>query len=269
MISLASDSIALASEYLRPMEALSAAQSHFVTFRPETAVSVPQFCFFTFVAAGRVYSRWERLESGSQRILASADAMTEARHQFWDSIDHRTRSEYFRAKKGEPSRYPLTAEVFAKTQSIYARMLNTQRSLTEALMDLAGADEFCELWPKGGASAFGLRYVYRKATLWSSRRTLTPAEWIALIDRALANDKAARAAITQTPPSNATTGRFIPIEVRHEVWRRDQGKCATCGKQERLEFDHIIPVALGGGNTARNIQLLCEACNRAKGATLG
>jgi hypothetical protein len=56
----------------------------------------------------------------------------------------------------------------------------------------------------------------------------------------------------------------IPETVRHEVWRRDQAKCAVCGSQERLEFDHIIPVSRGGANTARNIQLLCEACNRKK-----
>jgi 5-methylcytosine-specific restriction endonuclease McrA len=56
----------------------------------------------------------------------------------------------------------------------------------------------------------------------------------------------------------------IPKEVQREVWRRDGGKCVVCGSQEKLEFDHIIPVARGGANTARNIQLLCEKCNRAK-----
>jgi 5-methylcytosine-specific restriction endonuclease McrA len=43
----------------------------------------------------------------------------------------------------------------------------------------------------------------------------------------------------------------------------------TCGSQDRLELDHIIPLAMGGSNTARNIQVLCERCNREKGATLG
>ena len=56
----------------------------------------------------------------------------------------------------------------------------------------------------------------------------------------------------------------IPENVRHEVWRRDEGKCVKCGSRERLEFDHIIPVSLGGSNTARNIELLCESCNRKK-----
>ncbi|MEK6272976.1 MAG: HNH endonuclease signature motif containing protein [Actinomycetota bacterium] len=58
----------------------------------------------------------------------------------------------------------------------------------------------------------------------------------------------------------------IPEQVRHEVWRRDQGHCVDCGSRERLEYDHIIPVAQGGSNTARNIELRCERCNRSKGA---
>lgn len=58
--------------------------------------------------------------------------------------------------------------------------------------------------------------------------------------------------------------RPIPEEVRHEVWRRDQGKCVICGSNRDLEFDHIIPVVRGGSSTARNIQLLCETCNRRK-----
>ena len=56
----------------------------------------------------------------------------------------------------------------------------------------------------------------------------------------------------------------IPEEVKFAVWRRDEGRCVKCGSQENLEFDHIIPVSKGGSNTARNIQILCERCNREK-----
>ena len=61
----------------------------------------------------------------------------------------------------------------------------------------------------------------------------------------------------------------IPENVRRAVWRRDQGKCARCGSRELIEYDHIIPVSEGGGNTARNIELLCQRCNRSKGANIG
>jgi 5-methylcytosine-specific restriction endonuclease McrA len=61
----------------------------------------------------------------------------------------------------------------------------------------------------------------------------------------------------------------ISSEVQIFVWRRDGGRCVKCGSQQRLEYDHIIPVAMGGGNTARNMQLLCEHCNRSKGKNIG
>jgi hypothetical protein len=60
----------------------------------------------------------------------------------------------------------------------------------------------------------------------------------------------------------------IPEDVRREVFRRDGGRCAACGSDELLQFDHVIPVALGGASTAANLQLLCAPCNREKGADL-
>ncbi|MHB8960536.1 MAG: HNH endonuclease [Candidatus Limnocylindrales bacterium] len=61
----------------------------------------------------------------------------------------------------------------------------------------------------------------------------------------------------------------IPRSVQREVWRRDGGACVQCGSRERLEYDHIIPVSRGGATTVRNLQLLCERCNRRKGAQVG
>ena len=63
--------------------------------------------------------------------------------------------------------------------------------------------------------------------------------------------------------------RRISQKVKDQVWRRDEGKCVECGSNENLEFDHIIPFSKGGANTYRNIQLLCESCNRSKSAKIG
>jgi HNH endonuclease len=57
----------------------------------------------------------------------------------------------------------------------------------------------------------------------------------------------------------------IPETVRHEVWRRDGGRCVDCGSRENLHFDHIVAWSRGGSNTARNIELRCESCNLKKG----
>lgn len=37
-----------------------------------------------------------------------------------------------------------------------------------------------------------------------------------------------------------------------------------CGADDDLQFDHVIPVAKGGGVAADNIQILCGDCNRQK-----
>ena len=74
----------------------------------------------------------------------------------------------------------------------------------------------------------------------------------------------------ETPNADLQFERLpIPESVRNEVWRRDEGKCARCKSVRNLEFDHIIPVSRGGSNTARNIQLLCEDCNRQKSNNIG
>ena len=53
----------------------------------------------------------------------------------------------------------------------------------------------------------------------------------------------------------------ISREVRQRVWTRYGGRCAECGADDYLEFDHVIPVAKGGSNTDANVQLLCRRCN--------
>ena len=73
---------------------------------------------------------------------------------------------------------------------------------------------------------------------------------------------------TRTVQTTETTlkrhSRYISNEVRTKVWNRDNGQCVMCGRQENLEFDHIIPFSKGGNNSEDNIQLLCQKCNAEK-----
>lgn len=58
--------------------------------------------------------------------------------------------------------------------------------------------------------------------------------------------------------------RHIPRDVRQRVWQKYAARCAECGSNQYLEFDHIIPVAHGGSNSDSNVQLLCRRCNLKK-----
>ncbi|HEY6779913.1 MAG TPA: HNH endonuclease signature motif containing protein [Thermoleophilaceae bacterium] len=60
----------------------------------------------------------------------------------------------------------------------------------------------------------------------------------------------------------------LPRELRLAVWERDGGRCVECEGDFELQFDHIIPVVLGGATSLENLQLLCAPCNRAKGGAL-
>ncbi|MGX1886511.1 HNH endonuclease [Streptomyces sp. NPDC055287] len=62
---------------------------------------------------------------------------------------------------------------------------------------------------------------------------------------------------------------------RHTQHRPDQlpddylaAQCVVCGSTSELQFDHVIPVAMGGGSGPQNLQLLCGSCNRREGAGL-
>jgi len=115
--------------------------------------------------------------------------------------------------------------------------------------------------------------LYRRS-LWTKRRELSREQCQLYLDElyrreALHLDRISPEEFFQQLRAESSVREHISETIRNEVWRRDEGKCVQCGSRLRLEFDHIIPVALGGSSTVRNLQLLCESCNRSKGATLG
>jgi hypothetical protein len=60
----------------------------------------------------------------------------------------------------------------------------------------------------------------------------------------------------------------VPVDIRRAVFERDGGRCVDCEGSFDLQYDHVIPVSLGGATTIENLQLLCADCNRKKGAAL-
>ena len=68
----------------------------------------------------------------------------------------------------------------------------------------------------------------------------------------------------------ANPSRRVPEAVKKEVWKRDGGRCAyvspdgrRCESEAFLEYDHVLPWALGGqSDRADNIRLLCRPHNQ-------
>jgi 5-methylcytosine-specific restriction endonuclease McrA len=77
------------------------------------------------------------------------------------------------------------------------------------------------------------------------------------------------ATVRTRPRKSKANGRYVPAEIRRTVCQRDGGRCTfvgnnghRCESRERLEFDHVIPVARGGRTTAENLRQRCRAHNQ-------
>jgi len=106
-----------------------------------------------------------------------------------------------------------------------------------------------------------------KGELFSGQANLSATDVTALAAQMQrGKDKAIERAHAELRGEDAAVHRRQPIpeSVRHEVWRRDQGRCVDCGSREQLEFDHIVPVSKGGSSTPRNVELRCAPCNARK-----
>jgi 5-methylcytosine-specific restriction endonuclease McrA len=80
-------------------------------------------------------------------------------------------------------------------------------------------------------------------------------------------DRAHMALRLEREPRRQRRGQ-LPRELKRAVWERDGGHCSQCGSAFDLQYDHIIPVAMGGATTLENLQLMCSSCNQRKGSTL-
>ena len=70
-------------------------------------------------------------------------------------------------------------------------------------------------------------------------------------------------------PKRKADGPRIPAHVRHAVVERDGETCALvsadghrCNSRERVEFDHIVPLAQESESTVENVRLHCRTHNQ-------
>lgn len=91
---------------------------------------------------------------------------------------------------------------------------------------------------------------------------------LVLLTRQLRRRKFAQVDKPRAPKSTAR-GRRIPAHVRRAVAERDGETCAfvsadghRCNSRERVEFDHITPVAMDGQSTVDNVRLHCRTHNQ-------
>ena len=87
-------------------------------------------------------------------------------------------------------------------------------------------------------------------------------------DREIQHINRAQAIVAMGQGPSPSRRGVIPDDLKQFVWMRDGGRCQICGSNTELQFDHIIPVSMGGATSAENLQLLCGPCNRRKGGSL-
>ena len=149
---------------------------------------------------------------------------------------------------------PLTAELSRLHVTVSKRFLDKLVAARAALSH-AQPDANTERILEAGLDLILRRHASRKGLVAkprTPRKTAGPA-----VNRAAA-----------TTARSAPKAAAVPASVKRQVWTRDGGRCqwplesgGTCQSPLRVEYDHIIPCALGGPSTAENIRLLCRFHN--------
>ncbi len=138
--------------------------------------------------------------------------------------------------------------------------------------DVRRSEQASETWPIRCARIGDRTYYKFKGKFYWDNDDLTPDQVHALLvtqqQRQAARIDRAQAMVAMGGHSRPVVRGAIPDDVKQLVWMRDGGRCRHCGSGTELQFDHVIPLALGGNSEPENLQLLCGPCNRRKGAGL-
>ncbi|HEX6388489.1 MAG TPA: HNH endonuclease signature motif containing protein, partial [Solirubrobacteraceae bacterium] len=147
---------------------------------------------------------------------------------------------YFRTGRLRAER-GLTAAAFARAEAL-------QRSEAVCVMQ----DDRCRYW------------WCRDRFWYDDAEDLSPQDVLALAYerdvRSRRRLERAHAVLQADALPQGTRREPIPRDLRRAVFERDGGRCAECGARFDLQYDHVIPLALGGASTLENLQILCAPC---------
>jgi len=84
------------------------------------------------------------------------------------------------------------------------------------------------------------------------------------------NNAGQEGAAKTTKDKTKKQSRYIPIQIKKTIWKRDQGRCTykdmltnkKCESTYKLELDHIHEFSKGGEARIENLRLLCANHNR-------
>ncbi len=150
-------------------------------------------------------------------------------------------------------------------QSTQGRLIFTNKTVTFAAASHGGQAPWSKIVRVTPTRADSL-VIEGSTARMAGTFSVSDAEWVAELAAALLS-------LDRRQVLAGGTGRSaIPNHVKGEVWRRDGGACRECGLDgsggASLEFDHVIPVALGGATSVGNLQVLCRRCNGRKSARI-
>ena len=127
----------------------------------------------------------------------------------------------------------------------------------------ASADQHSE---DGVMPGLSVRQIDRKTGVPGFAAALETIGWIEVLDAGIRIVRERRGEpLFIVGVDRPRLGASAWIRLRFAVFKRDGHRCVYCGSTERIECDHVVPVARGGRNTFDNLVAACFGCNRSKG----
>lgn len=222
---------------------------------------------------------YDKRRSAERRASEGENLNAQARERYHRDVEH-SRAKERKKLAANPEKYKTSAKIYRQTHrektNEASKLAKRRKRLISRAADQAYAvanrdkkREASRLYRLNNAAAIN----ERNRTRHKERSKLDPA----YVERC-------RAQVKKYSESHAETIRAIrrnrKARIRNacgthtaadidQLFKLQKGRCANPKCRKRLSvgqfhIDHIVPIARGGSNDRRNLQLMCAHCNQAK-----